>query len=108
MLSGRKPPDDVGAKSDLLQIWYNNTNESWVGDGEDLHMHTSSDECFVVLRGNLVVEVEGERYDIGPRKFCSFPRGVYHVYSEESPGTSLDRYGATDFRYTLDLQKTQQ
>ena len=41
-------------------------------------MHTDSDECFIVLRGSLLVEVEGERVMIGPREFCCFPRGVYH------------------------------
>lgn len=69
LLSGSIPPDDIGAQSDLLFIWYNNTEKSWVGNGEKPHMHTSSDECFIVLKGNLVVEVEGERHSIGPREF---------------------------------------
>jgi mannose-6-phosphate isomerase-like protein (cupin superfamily) len=48
-------------------------------------MHTSSDECFIILKGKLVVEVEGERHSIGPREFCFFPRGVYHAIAEVHP-----------------------
>jgi hypothetical protein len=29
-----------------------------------------------VLRGALMVEVEGERMRIGPREMCCFPAGV--------------------------------
>ena len=78
LLSGRTPPDQVGFKSGHLQIWYNNTGESWIGDGERPHKHLQSDECFIVLVGKLVVEVAGERHTIGPREFCCFPAGVYH------------------------------
>jgi mannose-6-phosphate isomerase-like protein (cupin superfamily) len=85
LLSGRKPPDDTGFKSEQLQIWYNNTDVSWVGGGEAPHMHTISDECFIVLVGTLVVEVEGERFTLGPREFCCFPAGVYHAILEVRP-----------------------
>jgi mannose-6-phosphate isomerase-like protein (cupin superfamily) len=44
-----------------------------------------SDACFVVLRGSLLVEVEGERVMIGPREFCCFPRGVYHSVVQVFP-----------------------
>jgi mannose-6-phosphate isomerase-like protein (cupin superfamily) len=48
-------------------------------------MHLNSDECFIVLRGSLLVEVEGERVMIGPREFCCFPRGVYHSVVQVFP-----------------------
>jgi mannose-6-phosphate isomerase-like protein (cupin superfamily) len=76
LLSGHTPPDEIGFRSALVQIWYNNTEIGWI-DGAP-HMHARSDECFVVLQGRLVVEVEGERVTVGPREFCCFPRGVYH------------------------------
>jgi mannose-6-phosphate isomerase-like protein (cupin superfamily) len=83
LLSGRTPPNDVGFQSERLWIWYHNTDEGWV---EPIpHMHQSSDECFIVLRGSLVVEVEGERYTVGPREFCCFPAGVYHRIVEVQP-----------------------
>jgi len=85
LLSGHTPPDEVGFPSSQLQIWYNNTGESWVGDGERPHKHLHSDECFIVLRGSLVVEVDGRRYTIGPREFCCFPAGQYHAVVNVHP-----------------------
>jgi mannose-6-phosphate isomerase-like protein (cupin superfamily) len=83
LLSGRAPPDDVGFQSERLWVWYHNTDEGW---GEPVpHLHQSSDECFIVLRGSLTVEVEGKRYAVGPREFCCFPAGVYHRIVEVHP-----------------------
>lgn len=79
LLSGPMPPDEVGFQSPRLQIWYNNSNKSWVGEGERPHKHLHSDECFIVLRGSLVVDVDGRRVTIGPREFCCFPAGQYHA-----------------------------
>jgi mannose-6-phosphate isomerase-like protein (cupin superfamily) len=68
LLSGRFPPDDVGFQSERLWIWYHNSDTGWV---EPIpHMHQASDECFIVLQGGLLVEVEGEQYSIGPREAC--------------------------------------
>ncbi len=83
LLAGHTPCDDSGFQSERLQIWYNNTEEPWADPGP--HMHLESDECFIVLRGSIVVEVEDERYTIGPREFCCFPRGVYHQVVEVHP-----------------------
>ena len=83
LLSGREPPDEDGFASSQLQIWYNNTDHAWADPAP--HAHLSSDECFIVLRGTLVVEVEGERVRIGPRELCCFPAGVYHAVVEVSP-----------------------
>lgn len=83
LLSGRVPPDDLAFQTDQLRIWYNNTNEPWADPG--LHAHQESDECFIVLRGTLIVEVEGQRHTIGPREFCCFPAGVYHAVVAVTP-----------------------
>ncbi len=85
LLSGHTPPNDLGFESKSLQIWYNNTEKSWIGDGELPHKHLRSDECFIVLNGTLVVEVDGERFTIGPREFCCFPAGIYHNIVEIHP-----------------------
>jgi mannose-6-phosphate isomerase-like protein (cupin superfamily) len=85
LLSGRAPRDETGFQSQQLQIWYNNTDTNWVGSGEVSHLHTLSDECFIVLSGSLVVEVEGERFTVGPREFCCFPAGQYHAVLEVHP-----------------------
>jgi mannose-6-phosphate isomerase-like protein (cupin superfamily) len=83
LLAGRQPPDEVGFASGQLQIWYNNTLQTWADPAP--HAHLTSDECFIVLRGSLLVEVEGERIIIGPREFCCFPRGVYHAVVQVFP-----------------------
>ncbi|MGZ3585303.1 MAG: cupin domain-containing protein, partial [Ktedonobacterales bacterium] len=83
LLAGRQPPNEVGFPSGQLQIWYNNTQQTWADPA--LHAHLTSDECFIVLRGALLVEVEGERALIGPREFCCFPRGVYHAVVQVFP-----------------------
>ena len=80
LLSGRNPPNDVGFRSDRLQIWYNNSTESW--DDPVPHAHLESDEIFVVLRGSLVVEVDGKYITVGPGEFCAFPAGSLHSIVE--------------------------
>jgi mannose-6-phosphate isomerase-like protein (cupin superfamily) len=82
LLSGNTPRDDFGFQSEQLQIWYNNTDESWLDEREKPHMHTTSDECFIVLNGTLVVEVEGKRFSVGPRQYCCFPCGSFHAILE--------------------------
>lgn len=79
ILSGHSPPTDLGFQSNDLQIIYNFKNHNWVGEGEQPHYHTKSDECFIVLNGRLEVEVEGEMHMIEAREFCCFPKGVSHA-----------------------------
>lgn len=90
LLSGHTPRDDFGFSSQQLQIWYNNTEESWLHEREQPHMHIRSDECFIVLRGTLVIEVEGKKVSVGPREFCCFPQGVFHAIIEvHAPAETL-------------------
>ena len=90
LLSGRLPRDEVGFQSDLLQIWYNNTNKTWVESPEVPHYHKESDEMFIVLQGALHVEVNGQIHRIGPREFCCFPAGQWHaVVRVELPAETL-------------------
>ena len=83
LLMGHTPPDSVGFTSERLQIWYNHTTEGW--HDPIPHAHSESDECFIVLRGRFVVEVDGQRITIGPGEFCCFPRGVFHAIVETYP-----------------------
>ena len=85
LLAGRIPPNDIGFKSNQLQIWFNNTNESWVGEGEIPHMHSQSDECFLVLEGCIEILVGGERHVINAGEFCCFPAGVFHAVISVTP-----------------------
>jgi mannose-6-phosphate isomerase-like protein (cupin superfamily) len=88
LLSGRLPRDEIGFQSERLQIWYNNRDTAWQDPAP--HYHRESDECFIVLKGSLVVEVEGERFAVSAGEFCCFPAGVYHSVIElETPFESL-------------------
>ena len=78
LISGHSPPNDIGFMSERLQIWYNKTDESWIGDGEEPHKHIASDECFIVLEGAMIIEVEGDRFTLNAGEFCCFPAGIYH------------------------------
>src|SRR4029450_7018640 len=83
LIAGHTPPDETGFQSERLQIWYNHSDAPW---NDDLpHAHQESDECFIVMHGSLVVGVDGEKFVIGPREFCCFPRGVYHRIVEVHP-----------------------
>lgn len=83
LLSGRAPRDEVGFRSEQLQIWYNHTDKTWKDPAP--HYHTESDEIFIILLGSIVVEVEGERHTIQAGEFCCFPVGVYHSVVEVHP-----------------------
>ena len=90
LLSGQLPSDAVSFHSDALQIWFNNEEQTWLSEPEKPHLHTKSDEIFLVLKGALIVEVEGERHRIGPGEFCCFPMGLLHTLVEvEAPLESL-------------------
>lgn len=83
LLSGPLPHNELGFRSDRLQINYFHTNKSW---NDPLpHAHQDSDECYLLLRGSLVLEIEGERVMLGPREFCCLASGTYHQVVEVSP-----------------------
>ena len=90
LLSGHTPPDALGFQSQNLQIWYNNTDQTWVETPEPSHYHKESDEIFLVLRGALHVEAEGEIHRVGAHEFCCFPAGQWHaVVRVELPAETL-------------------
>ena len=83
LLSGRVPRDAIGFQSERLQIWYNNTETAWEDPAP--HYHTDSDECFIILSGEIIVDVEGERFTVKAGEFCCFPVGVWHSVVEVHP-----------------------
>ncbi|HEX4202731.1 MAG TPA: hypothetical protein VHZ51_00710 [Ktedonobacteraceae bacterium] len=83
LLAGPTPRNELGFRSDRLQINYFNTDKSW---SDPLpHAHQASDECYLVLCGSLVLEVEGEQITIGPREFCCLPQGTYYQVVKVHP-----------------------
>ena len=83
ILSGHSPPDEVGFRSGKLQILYNHTDEPWRDEG--LHAHLESDECFIVLEGEITVALERSTHIIRTGEFCCFPVGLYHAVTAVKP-----------------------
>ena len=54
--------------------------------GPPRHVHVSQDEWFYVLQGSYVVEVGGNRFDLGPGDSVLAPRGVPHVWAHVGEG----------------------
>jgi quercetin dioxygenase-like cupin family protein len=55
------------------------------GYGSPLHRHLSDDETFLVLDGELRVEVGGEAYAAGPGAVAFLPRQLPHAFVVTSP-----------------------
>jgi quercetin dioxygenase-like cupin family protein len=48
--------------------------------GPPRHVHSREDELFYVLEGELVFELDGTRYPVGPGGTVYLRRGVVHAY----------------------------
>jgi quercetin dioxygenase-like cupin family protein len=61
------------------------------GVGAPPHRHRNEDEAFYVLDGRYLLQVEDERYEIGPGDFAFFPRGTMHAFKSiaEAPSRVL-------------------
>ena len=82
---------DVGAEAAAHEPWFNQTLTT-VGDSVvrlgvlegdfHWHKHDEDDEFFLVLEGELVIEVEGaDTVRLGPHQGYTVPRGVMHKTS---------------------------
>ena len=43
-----------------------------------LHKHDNEDEMFLVIEGQLLIELEGESFEINPGEFLIIPKGTQH------------------------------
>src|SRR5262245_21730949 len=59
------------------------------GDEPPLHIHRREDEWFYLLDGDVTFHVGGENYRATAGGFVSFPRGIAHTYTVESPSACL-------------------
>ena len=55
------------------------------GDSPPLHVHTTEDELFHVLEGELRVRLGDEELRLGPGETALAPQGLAHTYRVESP-----------------------
>jgi quercetin dioxygenase-like cupin family protein len=59
------------------------------GDEPPMHVHKHEDEWFYMLEGEVTFHVGGEHHNGGPGAFVSFPRGIPHTFTVESPSARL-------------------
>jgi mannose-6-phosphate isomerase-like protein (cupin superfamily) len=79
---------DISAEAAAHEPWFNETltsvNEAVIRlgviDGDfRWHKHDEQDEFFLVLDGELLVDIEGaDTITLGPHQGCTVPRGVVH------------------------------
>jgi mannose-6-phosphate isomerase-like protein (cupin superfamily) len=83
-------PIDLGAEAAAHAPWFNQTlatvNDSVVRlgviEGEfHWHKHDAEDEFFLVLEGELVIELENQTVRLGPHNGYTVPKGVLHKTS---------------------------
>jgi mannose-6-phosphate isomerase-like protein (cupin superfamily) len=88
---------DIAAKAAGQEAWFNETlttvNDAVVRLGVvegdfDWHAHDDEDEFFLVLEGELVIEIEGSgTARLGPHHGYTVPKGVRHKSS--APGRTV-------------------
>ena len=72
------------------------------GKTTPLHTHANEDETLYVLDGELVVHVDGENHEVGPRGIAVAPRGVPHAFlvtSERARVLCLQTPGSAEAFY---------
>jgi mannose-6-phosphate isomerase-like protein (cupin superfamily) len=72
---GSSFPKTAGRHSDFIQLGCNVVNRPW---HDKLHLHTHSEEWYVVLKGKLIIEVNGRELGIGPREILGVRANVPH------------------------------
>src|SRR5215469_4580 len=55
------------------------------GNEPPLHVHRNEDEWFFVLDGEVTFHVGGESHRARAGAFVSYPRGIPHTFTIESP-----------------------
>jgi quercetin dioxygenase-like cupin family protein len=55
------------------------------GEEPPVHLHKNEDEWFYMLEGEVTFHVGGENYRGAAGTFVSFPRGIPHTFTIESP-----------------------
>ena len=59
------------------------------------HKHDKEDEFFFVIKGEFIIELDGQRISLQPNQGFTVPRGVLHKTSVSSPTVILMMEAAT-------------
>jgi mannose-6-phosphate isomerase-like protein (cupin superfamily) len=75
---------EVKADRDELALTESRYAEGESGPGA--HFHREHSDCFYVLQGRLVFELDGERIEGNAGDFVAVPPRVVHTFRNEGPG----------------------
>ncbi|MFQ6074508.1 MAG: cupin domain-containing protein [Candidatus Bathyarchaeia archaeon] len=81
---GSQQPKGSDRYSERIQIGFNQSDEPWVDDAP--HLHTDSEEWYIVLRGSLKIRVGGQVVSVGPREVLGVKANTPHrIIGGEGP-----------------------
>lgn len=60
-------------------------DEMEAGKVTPMHLHPSTDETFYLLEGEILLDLDGERRQVGAGGLAVMPRGVPHAFKVISP-----------------------
>ncbi len=60
-------------------------DEMEAGKVTPLHLHPAADETFYLLEGEILLDLDGERRELGAGGVAVMPRGVPHAFKVTSP-----------------------
>jgi mannose-6-phosphate isomerase-like protein (cupin superfamily) len=76
----------VEVKADLDELAVTESRYAEGESGPDVHFHREHSDCFFVLDGRLVLELDGERTEVSVGDFIAVPPLVIHTFRNEGPG----------------------
>jgi mannose-6-phosphate isomerase-like protein (cupin superfamily) len=76
-------PETVGAKH--LEVLLGTVGA--IGSGALAHMHPGIEQVCYMLQGRAKVEVDGQKFEMGPGDTCFFPADMPHVFTRVSEET---------------------
>jgi mannose-6-phosphate isomerase-like protein (cupin superfamily) len=76
----------VEVKADREELAITESRYAEGESGPDAHFHREHSDCFFVLDGRLVFELDGERLEAGAGDFIAVSPLVIHTFRNEGPG----------------------
>ena len=81
-----EPERRVEVKADRDELAVTESRYAEGESGPDSHFHREHSDCFFVLEGRLVFELDEERTELGAGDFVAIPPLVVHTFRNEGPG----------------------
>jgi 8-oxo-dGTP pyrophosphatase MutT (NUDIX family)/mannose-6-phosphate isomerase-like protein (cupin superfamily) len=77
VIAGREPPTPDGLRSNRVQVLHWRVDAPFADATP--HLHTSSDEIYVVIAGSIDVEIDGHTHHVLANQSLAVPAGITHA-----------------------------